>query len=117
MGKHQKGGRLAKLLSWDLLCFALSLGLLAFMVHYGTSETNEGRTVLGQEEYESYMSTWEFRTSIFFARVFYSLLSFPFIIFMIPGLNGILTHTTATGYNRQGMCVPFVLHPVPKEQQ
>eukprot|EP00929_Paragymnodinium_shiwhaense_P057503 TRINITY_DN28790_c0_g1_i1.p1 TRINITY_DN28790_c0_g1~~TRINITY_DN28790_c0_g1_i1.p1 ORF type:complete len:442 (-),score=56.74 TRINITY_DN28790_c0_g1_i1:338-1663(-) len=111
----QRGGRLARLLTWDLVCFALSLLLLAAMTYFGASETHKSAKP-DQGEYVAYIQdSWQFRTSVFFARVFYSILSFPFILFMIPGLNGVLTHTTATGYNRQGICVPFVLHPVKQQ--
>eukprot|EP00929_Paragymnodinium_shiwhaense_P076453 TRINITY_DN39314_c0_g1_i1.p1 TRINITY_DN39314_c0_g1~~TRINITY_DN39314_c0_g1_i1.p1 ORF type:complete len:335 (+),score=45.84 TRINITY_DN39314_c0_g1_i1:158-1162(+) len=110
----ERGGRLARLLTWDLACFALSLCLLACMTYLGTSETHSTSTPQHSAYLEYMEGSWQFRTSVFFARVFYSVLSFPFVAFMIPGLNGVLTHTTATGYNRQGMCVPYVLHPVPK---
>eukprot|EP00438_Fugacium_kawagutii_P034064 Skav232739 [mRNA] locus=scaffold1843:196585:198021:- [translate_table: standard] len=44
----------------------------------------------------------------------YSLLSFPFMVFQLPVLSGILTHTIPTGYNAQGLCVPYLLRPMPE---
>jgi len=37
--------------------------------------------------------------------------SAPFFLFYLPVLNGILTHTTPTGYNKYGICVPFMMPP------
>lgn len=43
-------------------------------------------------------------------------LSFPFMIFQLPVLSGILTHTIPTGYNAQGLCVPYLLRPMPENE-
>merc|ERR1712137_772993 len=64
-----------------------------------------------KHEVESYYFTYDFRVAIYWTRIFYSILSAPFFLFYLPVLNGILTHTTATGYNRQGVCVPFMMPP------
>jgi hypothetical protein len=100
-----RGGRLAGLLRYDLFCFSAACALCYFLGKQSSEEQDIG---LDDE-----VSKWQFRAAIYFARIFYSMLAFPFIIFMIPGINSILTHTTATGYNRQGLCVPCMLHPMP----
>jgi len=99
----RRGGRLAKLMGYDFVCFLLSCGLLYVLVYIDSTE-----------ETDKEPSKWEFRTAMFFARVLYALLAFPFMIFIVPVLKSILTHTTPTGYNRQGLCVPCMLHPMPK---
>jgi len=105
----KRGGRLKALLGYDLFCFFASCALL-----YGLSYASAKQDGLDiNKDYAEETTKWEFRTAIFWARIFYSLLAFPFIIFMIPGINSILTHTTATGFNRQGMCVPYMLRPLP----
>lgn len=107
---HQdRGGRLTGLLGYDLFCFTASCGLCYFL----SSNTANAQDV----DLKEAVHTWEFRTAIFWARVFYSMLAFPFILFVIPGVNSILTHTTATGYNGQGICVPYMLHPMPVAQE
>lgn len=103
----QRGGRIKGLLGYDLLCFLASCGLCYGLCYMTAKE-------MGHDEVKvSFLHTWEFQTAIFWARIFYSLLAFPFIVFMIPGINSILTHTSATGYNRNGICVPYMLHPMP----
>lgn len=37
---------------------------------------------------------------IFFCKIIYGLLSFPFLIFAIPILSGLLTKARTTGYDR-----------------
>jgi len=61
-------------------------------------------------------TTWSGHTAIFWARIMYSMLAMPFTLFQLPGLSGILTHTTPTGYNKYGFCVNFTMHPLPKER-
>lgn len=101
-----RGGRMAGLLGYDFVCFLLSCGLLVGITYVETKQHKHKTSLVEETGY------WEFKTAIFWARVFYSCLAFPFTLFMIPGLNSILTHTSATGYNRQGVCVPYLLRPM-----
>jgi hypothetical protein len=43
-------------------------------------------------------SEWQFSADLYWGRTIYGLLSFPFILFKIPGLSLILTHAKPTGY-------------------
>merc|ERR1712048_712747 len=83
----QQGGRLLRILWWDLACFALSLSDL-----------------IGLQVVEGYD---EFLSNLFWCRVVYSMLSFPFFFFYLPGLRQLLTHAEATGFAPNGKCVPF----------
>jgi len=115
-----RGGRLAGLLGYDFICFLLSCAFLAGLVYLDVSHLRPGGKDVGDMDeagLKQEMRSWIFKVNLFWARVFYAFLSFPFVIFMIPGINSILTHTTATGYNRQGVCVPYMLHPVPDDPQ
>lgn len=56
---------------------------------------------------------WLFREDVFWLKTLYGLSSFPFVIFLLPVISGVLLHTRPTGYNRQGVCVP--LEPKPNE--
>jgi len=117
--EHGRGGRLGNLLAYDLLAFALSCAFLFMLAYVDQTHLRPGgeETVLEDpgEALTGEVGTWQFRTAVFWARVFYAFLAFPFTIFKLPLLSGILTHTTATGYNRQGLCVPYLLHPVLEE--
>jgi hypothetical protein len=112
----QKGGRLVGLVGYDLSCFLASCALLCLLGYYDFVRKGE-EVELNSKEIAREVGSWEFKTAIFWARVFYSLLAFPFTIYMIPGLNSILTHTSPTGYNRQGLCVPYLLRPMPDAEE
>lgn len=45
---------------------------------------------------------------MYLAKTIYGLLSFPFLVFRIPGLTWILTRSHGTGYDVHGNCVPLV---------
>jgi hypothetical protein len=123
----KRGGRLKGLLRYDLVCFILSIVFFFVLAvinigHLKPGEEaeiggdlSEGLDKLEEEllstDSRSYYSTYEFRVAIYWTRIFYSILSAPFFLFQLPVLNGILTHTTFTGYNRYGVCVPFVMPP------
>merc|ERR1719198_712789 len=52
----------------------------------------------------------QFHANLFWCNVFYSILSLPFcLVKLFPGALALLTHTTVTGYNAHGACVPFCL--------
>lgn len=116
----KRGGRLTGLLAYDLFMFLLCCGLLYGEMYTDAAHLRPGgkdvRTDISQGEIISESGSSSFKSAVFWARVAYSSLSFPFAIFYLPVLNSILTHTTATGYNRQGLCVPYYLHPMPKAE-
>lgn len=114
-----RGGRLAGLLGWDMLAFLLSCALLAGLVFVDSAHLRPGgseeKLSVSQADVTKEVGRWTFRTAFYWARLFYALLSFPFVVFFLPVMSGVLTHTTYTGYNRNGKCVPFMLHPMPAE--
>jgi hypothetical protein len=50
---------------------------------------------------------WVLAQTVFAGQVIYGLLSVPFFIFTLPGLQRVLTHAMPTGYDRQGRCRKF----------
>jgi len=91
------GGRLRGSLHWDLACFVLcSAGLVAL---------------------QSCTAWAEFLANLFWCRVVYSMLSFPFFIFFLPGFRQLLTHAEPTGFARDGRCVPYKLRALPEAAQ
>eukprot|EP00928_Gymnodinium_smaydae_P023097 TRINITY_DN1918_c2_g1_i1.p1 TRINITY_DN1918_c2_g1~~TRINITY_DN1918_c2_g1_i1.p1 ORF type:complete len:1123 (+),score=256.59 TRINITY_DN1918_c2_g1_i1:88-3456(+) len=95
------GGRLAKLLWYDMKCLVFSLLVLALL-----SISNIGYDVV---KVGYLMDIPQFRSNTYWCTVLYSILSFPFAVFMIPGLQNVLTHSNPTGFNEQGACVAFQL--------
>jgi len=102
--------RLRYLLWCDVACFTLSLfvllilSILAVAVYYSRHGNLSG---IGTER--------QFHANIFWANTIYSLLSLPFFAMKwVPGALALLTHTTITGYNTHGACVPHCLKPSPE---
>ena len=113
---NSRGGRLAGLLGYDLCCFLLSCGLIYYLTMLDVSSHEDLKeAALDKDLLLSDLTRWQFRSRVFFGRILYGLLSFPFMIFQLPVLSGILTHTIPTGYNAQGLCVPYLLRPMPSE--
>ena len=49
---------------------------------------------------------WMLWVSLYYARIMYSLLSFPFLLFLVPIVGSSLHHAKPTAYDKQGMLVP-----------
>mmetsp|Transcript_44419 Transcript_44419/g.142370 ORF Transcript_44419/g.142370 Transcript_44419/m.142370 type:complete len:550 (+) Transcript_44419:97-1746(+) len=124
-----RGGRLFGLLFWDLLSFILSCVMLALLCDIDISHARVGGRPTDMSKWQNIFSwngdknaiatdlnSWEFKETFFLIRIIYGLLMFPYLIFVVPMLNGILTHTTPTGFNKQGMCVPFMLPRIPAKK-
>lgn len=88
---HIKGGRLRPLLVYDLCTFALC----------GVCVVVAGLT------YHRHDEEWRIFSDLFWAQMFYGLLSLPFLPFALPLLRTVLTHARATGYDREGRCLPI----------
>ena len=112
---RSRGGRLAGLLGYDLFTFVLSCALIYVLTVLDVSKeatVQLEQVAINKDLLLSDLQNWQFRSRFFFGRIVYGLLSFPFLIFQLPVLNGILTHTNPTGYNPQGLCVPYLLRPM-----
>merc|ERR1712113_109754 len=113
---------LTKWLRYDLIifCFSIVLCYIIMCVDYAHLRPGGQPAEVVPPPSEMMDKTWEEakkwtgHAAIYWARIVYALLSFPFIFFWIPGLQGILTHTRTTGYNRNGICVPYTLRPAPE---
>lgn len=117
-----KGGRISGLLCYDLFCFLFSVSLFVSLTSLkeplqSTTQPAAQPAGPGLERLHTNLVTWNFGTEFFFARLVYALFSAPFLFFQLPLLNSILTHTVATGYNQQGLCVPYMLKPVPSKME
>lgn len=128
------GGRLLDLFRYDLVCFAVSAALFVFLASLKSAqiqkgqgkgasrfgaELHPGRPLRKERELEySDLGTagqWRYAPEMYFAKLLYSLLSAPYVLFNIPGINTLLTHTLPTGYNKRGSCVPYMLRDLDPE--
>jgi hypothetical protein len=127
-----RGGRLRRLLLYDVYCFLACLGIfvaLSICEIYAESHVDVMRlpcvqdniTFARQHDVPEMLKTafqlkaMHFKAALYWAKVVYSLLAVPFTFFNIPVLQAILTHTTATGFNKRGVAVAYLLPPCPEE--
>jgi len=126
-------GRLVALAVYDLACFFATCCLLVRMadidrnahhtVHHGSDAVTFGRAStnmtsaigVGQVLMDD-VQHLQFRNTLLLVRIVYALLALPIVVFQLPVLTHVLTHTAPTGYNLQGMCVPHVM-PLPAKWQ
>jgi len=106
---QKRGGRLTSLLKYDLWCFVIAT---AFLFGISAKHIHNSRVDVGFLEHTR---SWTFRTTLYWTRVFYSFLALPFVVFSIPVLTSILTHTLRTGYNRNGIIVESMLPPMDED--
>lgn len=78
----QRGGRLKGFLIYDIITFGISVGVFLLVHFVGHS----------QEE-------WQIKSNFYFSKIIYGLLSFPFLIFAVPGVPLILTRSRETAYD------------------
>mmetsp|Transcript_44130 Transcript_44130/g.116758 ORF Transcript_44130/g.116758 Transcript_44130/m.116758 type:complete len:790 (+) Transcript_44130:117-2486(+) len=95
-GVPGRGGRLRRLLRYDLAMFLFSS--LIFLPVYLAGEHNLE---------PSHRTFTRAKQTIFWCRILYSIFSLPFVIFVIPGLGRVLTHSVTTGYDSTGACLEF----------
>lgn len=93
-----RGGRLNFLLYWDIFgAFLGILTIIGLMVFFrGPNRT-----------YNQLDNPNLFAEEIYWAKVVYSFTTLPFFLFVIPGLQQVLTHSEASGYNRHGWLEPL----------
>jgi hypothetical protein len=98
------GGKLRWMIFFDawVLLFLVSVGVLLLFIRPYDILADDGSFA----QFE-----WLFKQDLFFLKTAYGLLSFPFLVFLVPLLSQLLLHTRATGYNRAGECVPVLSRP------
>lgn len=130
MRKDAANNRLLYLLAWDVTCFLCACGLfglllLALAVQYATSGDADLRVELIPDGAPQavgggavspsmldvllsagFWGSWRVQVTFFLCRMMYALSALPFLIFHVPKVGMLLSHTFATGYTRGGICVP-----------
>lgn len=99
-GIVEQGGRLRKLLIYDLICFVTSFAFF-IPVYLGA-----GNSILEEAEEEQFRFA-HLKETVYWCRILYSLLSLPFVVFVIPGVGKVLTHSVSTGYDPNGRIMEF----------
>eukprot|EP00929_Paragymnodinium_shiwhaense_P106397 TRINITY_DN71737_c0_g1_i1.p1 TRINITY_DN71737_c0_g1~~TRINITY_DN71737_c0_g1_i1.p1 ORF type:complete len:876 (+),score=221.20 TRINITY_DN71737_c0_g1_i1:120-2747(+) len=98
--KAARGGRLGRLLWYDMACF-----LTTVLVFLSLSAATWGVGLWDDLSLLQVALDWRFGANLFWARVFYSFTTLPFVVFYLPIVAKVLTHAEPTGYNELGLCV------------
>lgn len=105
-GSQIQGGYLAWALVYDGAIFVLCLAVLIAITATGPSTNDAADNV---EAYDA----WYKKHAAFCVQAVYGYLSFPFAVFRMPFLVGVLTHAAPTGYDELGRCRPYTGPPAP----
>jgi len=98
-GVLTQGGRLLRLLRYDIICFLVSVGI--FVSEYALYAVTQG----ARDSPPARLA--RAKAVIYWGNCLYALLSLPFLLFVIPVFSRLLTHSVITGYNSQGVLVEF----------
>lgn len=94
-GREGGGGYLRRMVAYDVCCFLVAVGWVSAYAWRAGVLTRAG-------------PLWQFRATCYFAKTLYGLLSFPFLLFVLPPLNAVLTHARPIAYNQAGEAVPLL---------
>ena len=120
---NYSNNRILHLMAWDVLAFTGAMGLFAgLLVALATQRAGEAANATdadqaanGEERAvslgavlhtEAFWSDWRVEVAFFLCRMLYALSALPFLLFHVPLLRTLLSHTFATGYTPAGRCVP-----------
>lgn len=106
--------RLMGFLVYDFIIFLICAGLSCFVAFYNVMDTSANVTSNNGGVTDD---NWKFTSALYWIKVLYGFLSFPFVILSLPLFSTLISHARPTGYNRWGRTVPYIGHeeecPVP----
>jgi hypothetical protein len=107
-----RGGALKYLVFWDIF---IGLALIGLM-YYIAFQSPEKLQNLTKAEIER--KKWIIQGALYWVKVLYGLVGgFPYLLFQLPALGGILTHAKPTGYSRNGKCVPLMVRKTEAQRE
>lgn len=99
-----KGGYISYFLWFDLLFF-----LFALIPPLVVLSTRDLKKIDGDD--------WVMAQAVYAGTIIYGLLSAPFFLFTLPGLQRVLTHAMPTAYDREGRCRKCERPPPKKDRK
>jgi len=103
--RQHAGGVLRHFVMYDFLCFT---SVAAYVIWYGHRS--------GALAFHAQGVQWQFRSTCVYGRSIYGLLSLPFLAFVIPPFNSVLTQARPTAYDQAGDAVPL-LNPRQRQEK
>jgi flagellin-specific chaperone FliS len=99
--------RMLCFLIYDLIVFGLCAGLVAWCMHGNLLADDESTSVSTFGHLFSHPN-WRFTATLYWVKALYGLLSFPFLLLVVPGIKSVVSHARPTGYNPWGKTVPYI---------
>lgn len=97
----RRGGRLGRWVFYDTFTFFLAAGLIAWAAFASAG------AIIAKDPVVRKSHEWELKTTFFFCKVIYGLLSFPWLLFQLPLAKQLFTHAKPTAYNKNGKTLPL----------
>lgn len=97
--------RMRNLLIYDFCVFIACLGATFWLAFHFM---NDPSASIHRHDDGWSKDNWKFASGLYWIKVTYGMMSFPFILLKIPGLSTIISHARPTGYNPYGNCVRYV---------
>lgn len=97
----RRGGYIRNFLIYDMFCFLLCAGMLAYVI-----STRPGMTY----------DEWVVKHAFYAVQVVYGFTAAPFFLFTLPVLQAALTHSVPTAYDRLGRATAIEGPPKPKPE-
>eukprot|EP00931_Biecheleriopsis_adriatica_P061095 TRINITY_DN36721_c0_g1_i1.p1 TRINITY_DN36721_c0_g1~~TRINITY_DN36721_c0_g1_i1.p1 ORF type:complete len:1153 (+),score=182.49 TRINITY_DN36721_c0_g1_i1:70-3528(+) len=107
-----RGGRMKSLLQYNLIVFAISLGIFLILSLRDAIAVSWTPGGIGSQEWR-----WRLGENFFWARAIFGLGMFPFLSLMHPQINKLLTHSTPTGFTRLGTLRRYNPRLVPRKRK
>lgn len=110
---REEVSRLRKLLLWDMFWFLIAAVVVVFFFitfDYYDPEDDSVEPEPLTNPFEVFQN-WRFRAHIYWIKVFYSFMTFPFMLWSLPVLSSLVSHAKPTGYSPNGHCIAMVPPP------
>jgi hypothetical protein len=101
--------RMLWFLVYDLIVFSICLGLTAWAIFDNLVADNQ-RVSFNDVKVLFTNPNWRFAATLYWVKALYGLLSFPFLLLVVPGVGAVVSHARPTGYNPWGNTVPYRCH-------
>lgn len=113
--KHSGHHRLMGFLIYDIITFVICLSIGLWATFYNQLDRDaDANSSKG-------FSNWKLRMTWFWVQCGYGMLSFPFLLLVLPVVNTLLTHAKPTAFNQYGVTVPYLgktpVPPPPPEEK
>jgi hypothetical protein len=112
---NYSNNRIVHLMGWDVFSFAsctvlFVVGAIVLAAQEAADSRSNGSgapsSTIGLLFSGRFWASWRVEVYFFLVRMVYALSALPFLIFHLPLIRSLLSHTFPTGFTSTGVCVP-----------